>query len=56
MVNQKPNESAKDRIIVAHDVADKNTALRLVYELEDHISFFKIGYQLFVGRRHVFCG
>lgn len=49
MVNQIPSESAKDRIIMALDVADKDTALQLVNELEDHISFFKIGYQLFVA-------
>ena len=49
MVNQKPSESAQDRIIMALDVADRNTALQLVDELEDHISFFKIGYQLFVA-------
>lgn len=49
MVNQKPNESAKNRIIMALDVTDRDTALELVDELEDHISFFKIGYQLFVA-------
>lgn len=49
MVDQKPNESARNRIIVALDVADRDTALQLVDELEDHISFFKIGYQLFVA-------
>ena len=49
MVDQKRNEDAKSRIIVALDVADKATALQLVDELEDHISFFKIGYQLFVA-------
>ena len=49
MVNQKPNESAKNRIIVALDVAGRDTALQLVDELEGHISFFKIGYQLFVA-------
>ena len=49
MVDQKPNESARNRIIVALDVADRDTALRLVDDLEDHISFFKVGYQLFVA-------
>ena len=49
MVGQKPSESAKDRIIMALDVGDRDTALPLVDELEGHISFFKIGYQLFVA-------
>ena len=49
MVDQKPSESANDRIIMALDVEDRDTALRLVDELENHISFFKIGYQLFVA-------
>ena len=49
MVDQRRNEDAKSRIIVALDVADRDTALQLVDELEDHISFFKIGYQLFVA-------
>ena len=49
MVDRKPSENAKDRIIVALDVEDRDTALRLVDELDDHISFFKIGYQLFVA-------
>ena len=54
MVNQKPSESAKDRIIMALDVGDRDTALRLVDELDDHISFFKIGYQLFVAEGMAF--
>ena len=49
MVDQNPNESAKNRIIVALDVGDRDTALQLVDELEGHISFFKVGYQLFVA-------
>ena len=52
MENGRPEggmRSAKSRIIVALDVADRDTALQLVDELEDHISFFKIGYQLFVA-------
>ena len=49
MVDRKPNESARDRIIMALDVADRETALQLVDELEDHVSFFKVGYQLFVA-------
>ncbi len=54
MVNQRPNESARDRIIMALDVGDRDTALRLVDELDDHISFFKIGYQLFVAEGMAF--
>ena len=49
MVDRKSNESARDRIIVALDVADRDRALQLVDELEDHVSFFKVGYQLFVA-------
>ena len=40
---------AKDRIIMALDVASADSALQLVDELEGHISFFKVGYQLFVA-------
>ena len=54
MVDQKPRENARDRIIMALDVGDRDTALRLVDELDDHISFFKIGYQLFVAEGMAF--
>ncbi len=40
---------AKDRIIMALDVASAESARQLVDELDDHISFFKVGYQLFVA-------
>ena len=49
MVDHKPSESAKDRIIMALDVENRGAALQLADELGDHISFFKIGYQLFVS-------
>ena len=44
----EPTE-AKDRIIMALDVASADSARQLVDELEGHISFFKVGYQLFVA-------
>ncbi|MCY4284498.1 MAG: orotidine-5'-phosphate decarboxylase [Thiotrichales bacterium] len=44
-----PNESARDRIIMALDVESRDAALRLVDALDDDISFFKVGYQLFVA-------
>src|ERR671923_400889 len=37
----------KDKIIVALDVATKEKALRLVEELREQISFFKVGLQLY---------
>jgi orotidine-5'-phosphate decarboxylase len=40
---------AKDKIIVALDVASKKEALRLVEELRSEISFFKIGLQLYTA-------
>jgi len=40
---------AKDRIIMALDVPTKEKALELVDELEGNVSFFKVGYQLFVA-------
>lgn len=40
---------AADKIIVALDVAAKGKALELVQELRDHISFFKIGLQLYTA-------
>jgi orotidine-5'-phosphate decarboxylase len=38
-----------DKIIVALDVATKEKALGLVEQLRDHISFFKIGLQLYTA-------
>ena len=38
-----------DKIIVALDVPTKERALELVKQLEDKISFFKIGLQLYTG-------
>src|SRR5258708_29429696 len=38
-----------DKIIVALDVASKKEALRLVEQLRDEISFFKIGLQLYIA-------
>lgn len=40
---------AQDRIIMALDVATREKALDLVDELEGQVSFFKVGYQLFVA-------
>ena len=40
---------AKDRIIMALDVATRKKALHIVEELDGHVSFFKVGYQLFVA-------
>ncbi len=47
--HHRPNESAGDRIIMALDVESRGAALRLVDELDEDISFFKVGYQLFVA-------
>ncbi len=41
--------SAKDRLIVALDVATRDEALRLADELDGLVSFFKVGYQLFLA-------
>src|SRR6201987_3948668 len=38
-----------DKIIVALDVPSKNDALRLVDQLREQISFFKIGLQLYTA-------
>src|SRR5882762_1082194 len=38
-----------DKIIVALDVASKKEAIRLVEQLRDEISFFKIGLQLYTA-------
>src|SRR4030095_16473297 len=40
---------AADKIIVALDVATKKKALELVEQLQDQISFFKIGLQLYTA-------
>ena len=40
---------AADKIIVALDVATKKEALALVDQLREHISFFKIGLQLYTA-------
>jgi len=43
------NSAARDKIIVALDVATKEKALDLVEQLRDQISFFKIGLQLYTA-------
>src|SRR6266571_2674997 len=43
------NSAARDKIIVALDVATKGKALDLVEELRDQISSFKIGLQLYTA-------
>lgn len=43
-------QAAKDRLIVALDVATTQEASRLVADLDGLVSFFKVGYQLFVAR------
>jgi orotidine-5'-phosphate decarboxylase len=43
------NKTIADKIIVALDVAEKESALRLVKQLRDQVSFFKIGLQLFTA-------
>lgn len=40
---------AKDRLIVALDVDTPEQAMNIVRELEGVVSFFKVGYQLFVS-------
>ncbi len=42
-------DSAKDKLIVALDVRTEDEALRIVDDLEDTVSFFKVGYQLFLA-------
>jgi orotidine-5'-phosphate decarboxylase len=41
--------NAADKIIVALDIATKKKALKLVEQLRDQISFFKIGLQLYTA-------
>jgi orotidine-5'-phosphate decarboxylase len=43
-----PNE-ARERLIIALDVDSKKDALQLVDELDGLVSFYKIGYQLFLA-------
>ena len=43
------NSTARDKIIVALDVATKKEALDLVAQLKGDISFFKIGLQLYTA-------
>src|SRR2546421_6709781 len=40
---------ATDKIVVALDVATKSEAMRLVEQLREQISFFKIGLQLYTA-------
>lgn len=50
MKNNLPNiTSAKDRVVVALDVADRDGALRLVEQLSGMVGMFKIGSQLFTA-------
>jgi orotidine-5'-phosphate decarboxylase len=44
-----PVEAARERLIVALDVADSKSAMRLVAELEGTCSWFKVGLELFVA-------
>ena len=50
-VNAKPDplELARQRLIVALDVPDSKSAMRLVAELEGTCSWFKVGLELFVA-------
>ncbi len=45
---EKP-KSAKERIILALDVDDYESAEKLVVELKDYVGFFKVGLQLLTG-------
>lgn len=45
----KTPANAKDRIVVALDVADRDSALRLVEKLSGLVGMFKIGKQLFTA-------
>lgn len=40
--------NAQDRLIVALDVDSKEKAFQLIQELEGSVSFYKVGYQLFI--------
>ncbi len=47
-----PVQSAKEKIIVALDVATASEARRIVTELREHVGAFKIGSQLFTAAGH----
>src|SRR6201985_3237127 len=49
IANTNPIELARERLIVALDVADSNSAMRLVAELEGTCTWFKVGLELFVA-------
>src|ERR1700757_927191 len=49
VAKRDPLELARQRLIVALDVPDSKSAMRLVAELEDTCSWFKIGLELFVA-------
>lgn len=48
-VKAEPLELARQRLIVALDVPDSKSAMRLVAELEGTCSWFKVGLELFVA-------
>jgi len=47
--NAAPLELARQRLIVALDVPDSKSAMRLVAELEGNCNWFKVGLELFVA-------
>ena len=47
--NLRNPKEAKERLIVALDVATKAAARKLVSDLHGEVSFFKVGYQLFLA-------
>ncbi len=47
--NLRNPREAKERLIVALDVATKAEARKLVSDLQGEVSFFKVGYQLFLA-------
>ena len=50
MLSKNPKQvSPKDRVIVALDVADRDSALRLVEQVSGLVGMFKIGSQLFTA-------
>ncbi|HEX8087907.1 MAG TPA: orotidine-5'-phosphate decarboxylase [Blastocatellia bacterium] len=50
MMNKNPKQvSPKDRVIVPLDVADRDSALRLVEQVSGLVGMFKIGSQLFTA-------